>query len=299
MLKNRPILMVLTGAVLAFFLWLAVIAFRGDQNAVPNSVNPEERPASNAIPEEYAITPASVQTITEAGNKLVVSGIGVARAGISLIHETETLATSKVDDDGKWVLTLNTAVLPDTAKFELFMMTTDGRQIRSNQSMFVIKSETSASLILLTEPGAQSRVLQTPFNTFPSSNGFELETIDYDNSGGVIFSGGSSAAGKVRIYANENLVGESRVDRNGRWTLIFGNIMPLGEYNISAEFAPDDETELRRLTLPFSRIEPLFEAEGSPKLLVQHLEDRVQIGRALYGGGYQYTIIYSPEALLE
>jgi hypothetical protein len=291
--------MVFTGAALALLLWIAVLAFQKDTSGAQNTTESNDQIAANPIPEEYAITPASVQTITETNQKIVVSGIGVSNAGISLANKEENIANSKIDADGKWVLSLNSGLLAETTKLDLIMITPDGHQVRSDQSVFVIKGESERSLVLLTEPGAQSRVLQTPFASFPKTEGFELESIDYDNSGGVIFSGNSNEPGRVRIYANENQVGESRVDRNGRWTLIFGSIMPLGEYNISAEFIPDGGAENRKLTLPFSRIEPLFEAEGSPKILIQHLDDRIQMGRALYGGGYQYTVIYSPDALIE
>ena len=74
--------------------------------------------------------------------------------------------------------------------------------------------------------------------------------------------------------------------------------MPLGEYKISAELVTTDR-ETVILTLPFARMRPLFEAENSPKILVEYLDDRIQIGRALFGGGYQYSVIYAPIALEE
>lgn len=298
MLKNRPILMGLTGIALAFLLWIAVFAFQESNNGGP--LEAETPPsATNAIPEEFAVTPASVQKVNESTDRFIVSGIGVAGAGISLSQTDAVIANSKIDGEGNWVLSFNTDLLMENSKLEILMSTPDGRQVRSDQQLFIIQEPENVSLVILTAPGENSRILQTPFKALPMISGYELEAIDYDNSGGVIFSGKADGPAKVRIYANENLVGESRVDRNGRWTLIFGSIMPLGEYDISAEFIPDDGTETKKLTLPFSRIEPLFEAEGSPKIYVQWQDDRIQIGRALYGGGYQYTAVYSPEAIVE
>lgn len=298
MLKNRPFLMVLTGIALAFLLWIAVFAFQESNDGA--SVEPEApTSATNAIPEEFAVTPASVQKVNETSDRFIVSGVGVVGAGISLSLEDAMIANSNIDGEGNWVLSFDNAPLGETSKLEMLMSTPDGRQVRSDQQLFIIKEQDKDALVILTAPGENSRILQTPFKALPQIQGYELEAIDYDNSGGVIFSGKAPGPAKVRIYANENLVGESRVDRNGRWTLIFGSIMPLGEYDISAEFVPDDGTETKKLTLPFSRIEPLFEAEGSPKIYVQRQDDRIQIGRALYGGGYQYTAVYSPEAIVE
>lgn len=298
MLKNRPILMVITGIALAFLLWVAVFAFQ-EQNKSDSADSDVPPPATNAIPEDYAVTPASVQTVNESANKFIVSGTGVEGAGISLLEKNNVIANSKIDGEGNWVLSFENAPLEDNVKLDVLMATPDGRQVRSDQSLFIIRDNENPSLVLLTAPGENSRVLLSPFKTFPSELGYELEAIDYDNSGGVIFSGKAANPAKVKIYANENLVGESRVDRNGRWTLIFGSIMSLGEYNISAEFVPDDGSEPIKLTLPFSRIEPMFVAEGSPKIYVLNQPGRIQIGRALYGGGYQYTTVYSPDAIIE
>lgn len=297
MLKNRPVLMVLTGIALAFLLWIAVFAFQENANNSVRTETPES--ATNAIPEEFAVAPASVQKANESAEKYIVSGVGVAGSGISIAVGDTVVANSKVDGDGDWVLSIGRDTLSEKSKLEILMATPDGRQVRSDQELFIIKDAEDIALVILTAPGENSRILQTPFKGLPSISGYELEAVDYDNSGGVIFSGKAARQAKVRIYANENLVGESRVDRNGRWTLIFGSIMPLGEYNISAEFVPDDASAIQKITLPFSRIEPLFAAEGSPKIYVERLDERIQVGRALYGGGYQYTTVYSPDAIVE
>lgn len=297
MLRNRPVLMILTGAALALLLWIAVLAF---QDGSPNSSasSPDATP-SNAITEEFAITPASIQTVNETDDKFILTGVGVSGSGITLLEDDAVLAASRLGADGNWVLSLRASDVKEAVKLDLLMSTPAGHQVRSDQSLFIVKQEGAKSLVLLTSPGEPSRVLQTPYGGFPTSKGFELEAIDYDNSGGVIFSGSSLQAAKVRIYANDNLVGESRVDRNGRWSLIFGSIMPLGEYNISAECVPEDGSEPRKITLPFSRIEPLFEDESSPALVVRQEDDRIQLARALYGGGYQFTVVYSDAALVE
>jgi len=290
-------MMVLTGAVLALVLWIVGQAIQGKaskQEAEPSKVS--ETP--NTVLDEHAIAPASILAAALRGDEFVLNGVGVASAGLSLNNGATVLASTKVSQTGAWDFSFPRQALVETLALDLLMATPDGHQIRSDQSMFFVNTDQGV-LILLTAAGANSRVLQAPYDSLPQKDGFLLEAIDYDNSGGVIFSGTSDVQGKVWIYANENPVGESRVDGAGRWSLIFGNIMPLGEYNISARLIPDTGGDDIILTLPFARMPPLFEAEGSPKILVQNLEDRIQIGRALYGGGYQYTVVYSALALAE
>ena len=310
MFKSKPLLMLITGLVLALILWgIVQVVQKGSGRAAPKTVEVNtDTPITDQISDQYANAPASILSAAQSGAEFSLHGTGVPGAGISLRNEAKELVRTKVSGAGDWALAFTTDATSGSLVLDLLMVTPDGHQIRSDQSLFVVINphelggdeniQTRKALLLLTAPGAHSRVLQSPYGSLPQRDGFGLEAIDYDNSGGVIFSGSSEKPGKVRIYAGANLVGESHVDNQGRWSLIFGNIMPLGKYKISAELVLADGGTVK-LTLPFARMQPLFEAENSPKILVEHLDDRIQIGRALFGGGYQYSVIYAPIALEE
>lgn len=311
MFKSKPLLMLASGLALALVLWgIMQVAQRGNGPTEPIPAESDtDTPITEPIINQYANAPASIMSAVQTGSDFSLKGTGVPGAGITILNNVQEVARTKVSGDGEWTLEFNTNQADGSLALDLLMLTPDGHKIRSDQSLFIVSNpHTSISegdisipdkaLLLLTAPGAHSRVLQSPYLSLPQKNGFTLEAIDYDNSGGVIFSGSSVKQGKVRIYAGDNLVGESHVDNQGRWSLIFGNIMPLGKYKISAELVLPDE-EAIKLTLPFARMRPLFEAENSPKILVEHLDDRIQIGRALFGGGYQYSVIYDPIALEE
>lgn len=304
--------MILTGAVLAFVIWLVVLYAQPKAQAPKNAKSKEV--SSSAILENYALMPASILSANQSNETLHISGTGVAGSTLSVYVQQNSLINTKVDESANWNVALPFSKLDDVQNLEFLMTTPDGQQIRSDQSLILVRHPHNAdmntvieaesknpenALIVLTAPGAPSRVLQTPYNGFPKKDGFSLESIDYDNSGGVIFSGTADPSGRVRIYANGKNVGESRVTPNGRWTLIFGNIMPLGEYIVQAEYLDNNTQSLAKLSLPFARMTPLFENENSPKIVVDHLADRIQIGRALFGGGYQYTVVYAPSALEE
>lgn len=311
MFKSKPLMMLITGLLLALVLWTIVqVLQKKSRDNKPTQANIEQQNSLDAakptkpLSGQYANAPASILSAVQRGVKISLNGNGVAGAGISLLNDGKELTRTKVNDDGNWALFFMYDINGKPIAIDVLTVTPDGHQIRSDQSLLVINyqhvSETQSTdedkaLLLLTAPGAHSRVLQTPYTGLPTKDGFTLEAIDYDNSGGVIFSGSSELAGRVLIYAGMNLVGESRVDNQGRWSLIFGNIMPLGAYKISAELVVADGSSVR-LTLPFERMQPLFEVEGSPKIVIEHLEDRIQIGRALFGGGYQYSVVYAPSA---
>jgi len=314
MFKSKPLMMLIAGLALAVVLWTIVQLLQKNIESTGNSQTSAGQEkllgastSTKTLPNKQANAPASILSAGQNGNDIFLNGTGVPNSGISLLNEGKEITRAKIDIDGNWALSFSHGINSKPIAIDVLTVTPDGHQILSDQSLFVVNyqhaqdaqsTDVNRALLLLTAPGAHSRVLQTPYTGLPMKDGFALETIDYDNSGGVIFSGSSERAGRVLIYAGQNLVGESRVDNKGRWSLIFGNIMPLGEYVISAELVVAGENSVN-LTLPFERMQPLFEVEGSSRIVIEHLEDRIQIGRALFGGGYQYSVIYAPSALEE
>lgn len=311
--------------LIAVFL---ILGFWGVKTFAPKSgeKDPVKPVASELIPvEEVRISPANILSVIQLGEVFTVKGTGVANSNLSLLQKgkTKSLATTTINAEGEWELSFEPQASDNELILNLLMLTASGQQIQSDQSLVFVKYRSfneenldapQKALILLSAPGSNSRVLQTPFASLPGQKGFVLEAVDYDNSGGVIFSGLSVQMGKVRVYANGNFVGESRVNNSGRWNLIFGNVMPMGRYNIAAELVYNvkaetsdsegtEESETKEeetilLNLPFSRMQPLLDEADSPDIVVEYLENSIQVGRALYGGGYQFTAIYSPQALI-
>ena len=327
--RSKPLMMLMTGIVLALLLWGAV-SLLSDRNTNDDTRTAVIPPVSlDTQSEDERISPARILSVMQISETFTLKGSGISGAGLTLYHKDKNLGSTKINADGQWEYSSKFDLFDpkfngDAIVIKLLMVTPNGHQVRSDQSLILVKGRASESnakeedeenenafppqperqiyekiLILLSTPGGRSHVLQTQFSSLLSREGFELEAIDYDNSGGVIFSGSSTRQGKVSVFANTNLVGESYVDALGRWSLIFGNIMPMGSYNISVELLSSVDQKSTKLTFPFARMRPLFESENSPEVLVEYLGDRIQIGRVLYGGGYQFTVVYSGQALQE
>ena len=188
MFKNRPLMLLLTGLGLALALWLLVNVLQS--GAATDTPKPSiENTVPGTINEDATIAPASILSVTQTGERYRLSGNGSAGGGLSLKAKEATLASTKIDKDGKWALGFTASSLAETTELDLVMATPDGRQIRSDQSLFIIanphKTTTdevegnlllSKSLILLSAPGAHSRVLQTPYENLPNKDGLVLES---------------------------------------------------------------------------------------------------------------------------
>lgn len=298
MRMNRTVLMIVIGAILALVLWGLALLFT-DGRTLPLVVPVPDVEKTAAITENYDLTPASLFSGSGNAAGFTVTGFAMPNVELTLSRAGQVIAHTSADTEGNWVLGFDLEDTVDVAELKLRSKAPTGETIPSDQSLVIVANRELPWLILLTGPGSRSSILQSPFGALPSTNGFALETIDYDNSGGVIFSGTSNRPGRVQIFANNQLLGESQIDPQGRWSLIFGNILLLGNYKISATLTPHDRTEAGQITLPFARMQPMFETEGNPPIVVERLNDRIQIGRALHGGGYQYTVIYAPTAKIE
>lgn len=268
----------------------------------PSGAELTARPVGNNITQANALQPALISEGRVDGGRVFLAGMAPNGAALRVMRGDEAVKQVNVNGDGKWSASLDIPAAR-ASEFIIEMDADDGRVLRSDQSLFFIKGETEEMrpLLMICVPGSAAQILQNPFGVFPGQGGFFVEAIDYDNAGGVIFSGGAPPGG-INIYSGGQLIGASNVGRTGRWQLIFGNRMPLGEYEVSVEFVARSDggmpPEPVRVTLPFSRLTPQFAAEGSPGILVQYANNRVQVGHELQGGGYQYSAIYGAGANL-
>jgi len=263
-----------------------------------------------------SIQPPIFRTITEQENILFLRGTSEPDAVVSILGNGERRRQIRANDDGIWeaeidvsadgVLALSlTSFLDENISFygdELLIRAIaitpenllDDSFISEIDNDDLVPSEPPA-LILLTAPGGPSRVVQTPFGSLPSREALTLGAIEYDDLGGAIFSGFSSRAGRVRIFGDDELIGESRVGNNGRWFLIAGETLPLSEYNLRVQLQESDGAETN-IEVNIRRLPPGQNAEISPYVI---FNDEVwHVRRNLTGGGVQYTAILSPDSLI-
>jgi len=321
MFKQKPLRIVLLGLTIALIAWGGSQLFQTGKTRQSKPQNPLPSLIENAVV-DVDLASASIQTAIMIGGRLIISGTGVSGSNVELKHSfiaeknDAPIANTAVNDKGRWTL----SYIPKEGEENLALVIVSdiGKQVMiSDETLFVIKLEAPAVdsemeideiiepnpvpvLIVLSAPGSQSRVLQPPFGHLPALGGFSLEAIDYDNSGGVIFSGSSSQRGRVVILIEgRQLDAGTQIDQSGRWNLIYGNILPVGAYQLIAELLPENGQEVKTITFPFERSAPLTRKQGSPKLVVEKSDTHTKISQALHGGGFQYTVIYLPTVLTD
>jgi hypothetical protein len=177
------------------------------------------------------------------------------------------------------------------------MTTTDGAVIRSDQTIiiYVPKREGDRPLVLRTTPGGATEVLQEPRDDGVGLGPLALDTIDYDDSGAVIFSGRAEAGRVVQLFANGQFVGQTPAGEDGRWRLTLNGIPP-GVYTLQIIQLDKDGKPAYAIELPFERASASDVDLRDGKVIVQPGNSLWRIARRAYGRGIQYTIIYEANA---
>jgi len=176
------------------------------------------------------------------------------------------------------------------------MKTTDGAVIRSDETIVIYVPERAGDrpLVLKTTPGGATQVLQEPREDGVSFGPLSLDTIDYDQSGAVIFSGKAEAGRVVQIFANGQFVGQTAAAADGRWRFVTS--LPPGAYALQLIQLDENGKPTYAIELPFERanLDDIELKDG--KVIVQPGNSLWRIARRIYGKGVQYTIIYEANA---
>src|SRR5690606_24368407 len=199
-----------------------------------------------------------------------------------------TVAEADADANGEWSIVLTDPLPPGAGELTLEMRLADGSVVTSTQTVVVNVPESGEPLIVLGQPGQPSRVLQGAGEGI-SAGTLSLDSVDYGETGQVIFAGRAAPGAAVRVLANGDTVGETVAGANGAWRLSVDASLPPGVYDLQI-----DQIENGRVTavvtLPFERVEAGALAGG--QIVVQPGNSLWRIARRVYGEGMRYTVIY-------
>lgn len=263
-----------------------------------------------------SVKPPVFRTILEQDNILFIRGTSAANSVVSILGNGVRRRQIRANEDGIWeaeidvtadnilglslisFLTEDISINGDELLIRAVLsrpeLPIDGNIVSEIDGDIVIGARPPA-LILLTAPGGPSRVIQSPFGSLPNREALTLGAIEYDDLGGVIFSGFASRAGRVRIFGDDILIGESRVSNDGRWFLIAADTLPLKDYNLRVQLQDANGTDTN-LVVNIRRLQPGQNAEQTPYIVFN--ENVWHVRRNLTGGGVQYTAILSSDSLL-
>lgn len=295
--------------VVIIFVLLLLLAFVGWRVAeqagvappLPDIVSPEtpdpEPISSEPEAPEARLPSFDIVRIDRSGDA-VIAGRAAAGAKVTIYANGEPLATEEAASDGNWAIVTEAPLDAGTIELTLEMTTVDGLVVKSDESVVIYVPERDGDrpLVLRTTPGGATEVLQDPRDTAPGLGPLTIESIDYDDSGSVVFAGRSEPDRVVVLSTDRGPIGRTTSNDRGRWSLTSTSIPP-GVYTLRVTQLDDENRPAYVIEIPFERVAPGdIELNEGRTVTVQPGNSLWRIARRVYGTGFQYTIIYEANA---
>lgn len=289
--------MLITGLIIAIVLLIAVQITQTIQDQF------FDESANETISENedlLTVKPVLIKSVSESENILSISGSGHPKIPVTFTNFGTAIAQVRSDENGQWSVDLPVEA-QKPMRIRLMEYISADTPVMADETIYRIPApivdevsldQSPPALIISTVPGKPTSVFQSPFRGLPTSGGISMGSIDYDESGGVIFSGTSAQPGRIRVFANNTAIGEGAVGPLGRWYIMSPDTLPAGQLEIGAAHITEDGIQ-SQVEVPFERL-TLGRGDRAQALEVFYMPYSWQVRRRLVGGGYQYTAIFAP-----
>jgi len=287
--------------------------------APPESALPESKPqAAPPQPEKPAQTteqgPAAgpqilpsfdVVRIDPQGNA-VIAGRAAPNSDVVILDGGQEIGRATADQNGEWVWVPGEPLKPGSLNLSLRAQSAGQKPIDSKGSVVLVVPEphkdiagrendksTGALVLKVPGEGVPPEVVQAPkAPTDVQAGGLMLDVIDYDENGNVSLGGRAKPGATLRVYLDNNLLGETVAGESGRWTLRPGRDVAPGTYRLRVDEVDRNGKVTARIELPFARSEHLAETVTGNSVIVQPGNSLWRIARRRYGSGPEFTIIF-------
>ena len=218
-----------------------------------------ELPPAAAEPVEKAKIVPSFDTVrVEPTGDALIAGRAEPGSEVVVKFNGVTVGTAVANDDGAFVVT------PDKP-----LPTGPGAlSIESKSNEVVVASADSVAvdvkagavdtpMVAVLKPDEPTQVIQAPAKpALPPSRTVNLDTVDYDQTGNIVFGGRGPAGSKVQLYVDNNAYGLADINDKGTWS--FAGLSPLtvGPHALRADEIGSDGAVKSRIEMPFYREEP-------------------------------------------
>ena len=285
-------LLLLALAAGAWFFW------RGGSLPLPQPEPPAAEEAQERPAPAVALPRFDIVRVDRSGSA-VVAGTGAPGATVELLAGDTVLGEAVVEADGAWALYVETPLNAGPVELSLRQTTpasdgSPGVPVLSEETViiYVPEHEGDAPIVLRTLPGGATEVLQRATDPVEGLGPLAIETIDYDDTNSVIFSGRATPGAAVELFLDGQafappvLAGE-----DGRWSVTAQ--VPPGRYRLRAVQYGEEGRVAHVVEVPFERasFDDVVLADGG--VIVQPGNSLWVISRVVYGEGRQYTILFA------
>lgn len=240
------------------------------------------------------------------GGDAVIAGRAEPDSIVVIIDNGKVLGEVTADGRGEWVFVPGKPLAPGSRQLSLEMRVADGAAVISDDVVVMVVPErdkdiagrpvvkpSGALALKVPRTGGGGTVMQTPGGgTGRESLGLSVDILDYDDDGRLTISGKADPGAQVRLYLDNAFIGRAGAGAGGQWRLSPETRIAPGLYTLRADQMDDAGKVAARVSLPFSRAEPMADASPEPFVIVQPGNSLWRLARRAYGSGVRYTMIF-------
>lgn len=277
-----------------------------DDGAVPDARDhaeaaPEVSQEPQTLPEAEA--PEFDLVRVDQDGSAVVAGRAQPGSTVKVVVDGVEMGSAKVSREGTFVAMMDLPEIAVPEEMNLVQQSESGTLTSSRSSILVMpRAEKPPQVVVAGADGAkviqgatdtELAALEPEATSQPAPRvlaDLSLDTITYDDAGGVVLGGRGSDDQFVRVYVNNKAVGTKRIGETGQWKVVLTNVDE-GLYTLRVDSIDESGAVTARVESPFKRVAPVLTDLGSsvtvqPGFTLWYLAERK------YGEGFQYVQIF-------
>ncbi|MEO5336653.1 MAG: LysM peptidoglycan-binding domain-containing protein [Magnetospirillum sp. WYHS-4] len=294
---QRPVIAIAVGIVaVGAAVGIAIFQGRDDTPPLPAPPPVVTAPAPGQVSPRPVPSPRFDVVRVNPDGEAVFAGRGEPGSRIVILDGKAEMGHVKADGKGEWVHVPVQPLKPGTHELSLEMQLEGRPPLASDKVVVIVVPERAAgralALAVPREGGGETALLQRP-GAVTAETALAVDTVDYDEQGRLSLAGRAAAGSLVQLYLDQLFLGRAEADESHRWLLKPTVPVAAGLYTLRADQIDAAGKVLARITLPFSRAEPLPpDAHPGGFAIVQPGNSLWRLARRVYGTGHAFTVIY-------
>jgi len=222
-------------------------------------VTAAEPPAAAAEPAEKASVVPSFDTVrVEPTGEALIAGQAAPGSEVVVKFNGVAVGTAVANEDGAFVVTPDKP-LP-TGPGALSIESKSNEMVVASADTVAVDVKAGAvdtPMVAVLKADEPTQVIQAPAKpALPPSTTVNLDTVDYDQSGNIVFGGRGPAGSKVQLYVDNNAYGLADINDKGTWSFAGRAPLSVGPHALRADEIGGDGAVKSRIEMPFYREEP-------------------------------------------
>ncbi len=287
-------------------------ADEGDRMAAGVADEAEAMDVADASPADQPEAPSPSFDVVRVGpdGGAVFAGRAEPGANVSVNAGDHVIGEAVADRRGEWVILPDAPLEPGSRELGIVSELSGQTPVASKDVVVMVVPErqqteanvTGAAPVIAVEVPRDgtgpSRLLQFggPERGLEGAAGLTLETIDYDESGRLDFSGKAQPHSTIDAYLDNKFIGRAQTAENGRWRIRPMEAIPAGMHQLRVDQIDTNGKVISRIETPFSQADMARPIPREGVVIVQPGNSLWRIARNVYGKGVQYTLIYDANA---